>query len=364
MPSRRRGRRRTRGRRGGTGRVARAGQGSTRGNPPGRRAVSTSIAAETGLRRSARLYLRSSAAEAGAAVEPEDSGFPSAEDQFPGDEIRSRGREAEMARRTQRERTRRDQAAAREEREQTPARTSRVINRGPPSTGTSLSGDPFRPDGGPADHVPSMDVEMEIMSQPPAECGRHEILYPPLTVRLRLRDADADTNITSAGDPSQLWAVVTLMNEHGTQSLAPPRHDLLMGTVTASPRPLARSDPSDTDESESESFVMFPDLAIRESGRYRLRVTLIQMHSDALFGSFGPPGGPIGGPLGGSSMQEVQTGTIQISDHPQRSELSKLTTLRAHVFRRTPALTRSTDHIPFFLEVLRRRGVVVPSPSH
>ncbi|KAI9887152.1 MAG: hypothetical protein M1823_001059 [Watsoniomyces obsoletus] len=340
MPPRRPGRRRTRGQSGNRGRVARAGQGSTRGNRARRRAASTSIAVETGLRRSARIYHRLTGVELGAEVEPEDSSLASAEDQFSRDELRSRGLEAEPARRNQREQTIRDQASESEQREPTPAPIPRARDRAT-TTDSSSSRHPPRPDGGPLDHDPSTAVEMEIMSQPPAESGRSAILYPPLTVRLRSQNFDHNTSVALAGDLSQLWAVVSLMNEHGTESLAPPRQDLLVGTVTASPRPLARSDPSDLDENESESFVMFSDLAIRESGRYRLRVTLIQMQSSGPPG--GPLSGPLGGPLGGSSIQEVQTGTIQISDHPQRAE---------------------PNSIPFFLEVLRRRGVVVPSPSH
>lgn len=158
-------------------------------------------------------------------------------------------------------------------------------------------------------------VEMEIMSQPHGSLRPNEILYPPLTVRLGVQDTENDeSNII--GSISHLWTFVSLTDEDGVETVAPPRQGLLTGRLTDSAHPLSSGEQMGPDSdgpafirAVTESFVMFPDLAIRELGRYRLRVTLFSMQTSTEEGNVGLHGA--------SSLQEVMTGIIEIRDCPR-----------------------------------------------
>lgn len=189
----------------------------------------------------------------------------------------------------------------------------RPSSRGPPPASHA----PGRQDVGSDEQDPR--VEMQIMSQPERASRPAVLLYPPLAVRLRLREPCADDR-HALRDFSQVWAFVSLADADGVETLAPPREGLLTGRLTDSAHPLSRPRPtvsgrgapsepgSSATEDAPDSFVMFPDLTIREPGQYRLRVTLFNMQT---------PAGPTqAGPYGASSLQEVTTDVIEIRDPP------------------------------------------------
>ncbi|KAI9792166.1 MAG: hypothetical protein M1816_002706 [Peltula sp. TS41687] len=191
-------------------------------------------------------------------------------------------------------------------------------------------------DSGEQDQV----VEMRIMSQPQGALRPDVTLYPPLTVRLRSRDAGY-SEATIVRDMSHLWAFLSLTDEEGIETLVPPRQGLLIGHLTNSAHALSPEDHVGLNsvgtagmEEVTESFILFPDLVIREVGRYRLRVTLFGMQTDLEEATAGPHGA--------SSLQEVMTDIIEIRDRP-RAEAS-------------PAQENE------FLSLLRRQGVAVPPP--
>ena len=166
-------------------------------------------------------------------------------------------------------------------------------------------------------------VEMQVMSQPESESRRDVTLYPPLAVRLSVRDHGADGSGTAI-DMSHLWAFVSLTDEEGIEPLAPPGEGLLRGRLTDSAHPLLRADhlvdgdglglSSPVAEETSGCFVMFPDLAILEPGRYRFRITLVSMQTGAELTAVRP--------AEALSLQEVQTGVIEIQDRPRREDPS------------------------------------------
>lgn len=180
---------------------------------------------------------------------------------------------------------------------------------------------------------PDQMVDMQIMSQPGGALRPNVTLYPPLTVRLRSRDA-GDSEADIARDMSHLWAFVSLTDEEGVGTLVPPRQGLLTGRLTDSPHPLAHGDQVGVDsarpeviEDATDSFTMFPDLVIREVGRYRLRVTLYSMQTDTEEATIGPHGA--------SSLQEVMSDIIEIRDRP-RVEASAGKFLRPFIFISSP----------------------------
>ena len=185
-------------------------------------------------------------------------------------------------------------------------------------------------------------IEMETMSQPAQEASRDEVLYPPLIVRVRVTGTNEPSG--TLADLGQFWAVVSLIDEREAETVAPPRRDLLIGTLTDSVHPLLRPDRarlegddyatfsqhSSFEADQFEGYIMFSDLTIRETGHYRLRVTLIQMQLEAETGATA-----VGG---GSSQRELQTHVVDVRDRPREVDVSKFRRHTDHGQRKT-ALT-------------------------
>lgn len=114
--------------------------------------------------------------------------------------------------------------------------------------------------------------EMNVLVQPPPQIRPGEVLNPPVVVRLE-KIAGCNYSEFAAYDPAVLWAFVSVTTEDGQTSLAPPRDDLLSGTPTDSVHTL------DYAEGHEAGFMSFTDIAIRDSGRYRLRISLVKVNA-------------------------------------------------------------------------------------
>ncbi len=105
--------------------------------------------------------------------------------------------------------------------------------------------------------------------QPPSRTRPGVALYPPLAARI--------SSETSAYEElSQTWAVATLLHTSGEIL-----DDQLGGRVADSAHPLPESTHTSSSSSSSakkdRAYFYFPDLVINEPGRYRVRVSLMQM---------------------------------------------------------------------------------------
>ena len=132
---------------------------------------------------------------------------------------------------------------------------------------------------------------MRFVVDPPTTIRPGALLNPPVVVNL---EKIPDNGRTSE-DTSRLWAFVSVTDEAGNVSLAPPRNDLVAGTLSDSVHTLE----SDSDSEVEEGFVSFPDLAINQPGRYRLRISLMKLDAGA-------------GAHGARNLQTIQSQVIQV----------------------------------------------------
>jgi hypothetical protein len=96
------------------------------------------------------------------------------------------------------------------------------------------------------------------------------VLYPPVACRL-----SSETNIFE--ELSQFWAAATLIDYSGEVL-----YDQLGGKVADSAHPLpetTHSSSSGSNGRRDRAYFFFPDLVINEPGRYRIRISLMQMDS-------------------------------------------------------------------------------------
>ncbi|MCJ1421838.1 hypothetical protein MMC32_008205 [Xylographa parallela] len=114
---------------------------------------------------------------------------------------------------------------------------------------------------------------MRIVIEPPHQARPGEVLTPPLVMSLE-NESGPNSPEQEPVDPTLLWAVVSVVSEDNITPLAPPRTDLLIGTIADSVHPL-----TPPDHEGQIGFVAFPNLVIREPGRYRLRISLIKMNA-------------------------------------------------------------------------------------
>ena len=115
--------------------------------------------------------------------------------------------------------------------------------------------------------------DMGFSVQPPREARCGVVLSPPLVAKIRRRTSamDQEAGDETAEHSGLLWASASLLDETGVVMLAPPRMDLFRGSLVDSARP------SSGLEDETDSFVKFSNLSIRESGSYRIQITLSKM---------------------------------------------------------------------------------------
>ena len=148
---------------------------------------------------------------------------------------------------------------------------------------------------------------MNVLIEPPEYVRPGDILDPPLVIRL---DQTVDQHLAGrpVEDYSLLWAVLSVVTEDGRTMLAPPRADLLTGTRVDSVHAL-----TPLQEEREIGFMAFPDLAIRDPGRYRIMVSLVRMN---------PLGTATVGPAG-INVQNTSSRVIVVDPNAERPRLGE-----------------------------------------
>lgn len=134
---------------------------------------------------------------------------------------------------------------------------------------------------------------MRFLVEPPTTIRPGALLNPPVVVRLDKTPA----NGMAIGDPSRLWAFISITDEAGAVSLAPPNTDLVAGNLSDSVHTLETGPGPEAEE--DVGFVSFPDLAINYPGRYRLRVSLMKLDAGA-------------GAHGAQNLQTIESQVIRV----------------------------------------------------
>jgi hypothetical protein len=117
---------------------------------------------------------------------------------------------------------------------------------------------------------------MDLVIRPVPAIRPGVVMHPPIVLALKApaSRSERDRAYRDIGDVSGIWVFVSLVSEDQRQSLAPPRNDLLTGSVAGCIRPvLDESDPEDL----TVGYAVFSDLAIAEPGTYCLKISLIDM---------------------------------------------------------------------------------------
>ncbi|KAL8883826.1 MAG: hypothetical protein Q9215_007993 [Flavoplaca cf. flavocitrina] len=145
--------------------------------------------------------------------------------------------------------------------------------------------------------VESGVYEMHIIIQPPVESRPGNILRPPTVVSLRKVGASHGEEGLST-DINGYWAFVSVVSEGGLVALAPPSNSLISGTIANSVHHGRL-----TEAEEDVGHLAFPNLAINQTGRFRLRISLLQM-----------PGNPESVSAGESELPDVKNIASVMSD--------------------------------------------------
>ncbi|KAH7413018.1 hypothetical protein BKA64DRAFT_342848 [Cadophora sp. MPI-SDFR-AT-0126] len=115
---------------------------------------------------------------------------------------------------------------------------------------------------------PRRDRMLGLAVQPPPQTRPGVALYPPVAARI-----SSETSIYE--ELSHTWAVATLLRTTGEVL-----DNQLGGRVADSAHPLPESTHSSSSSGNAQTdraYFYFPDLVINEPGRYRVRVSLMQM---------------------------------------------------------------------------------------
>ncbi|KAF2728323.1 hypothetical protein EJ04DRAFT_569619 [Polyplosphaeria fusca] len=158
---------------------------------------------------------------------------------------------------------------------------------------------------------------MDVVLQPRSYTQIGEAL-PPVVVRLRTSDTEPEDAL---GDSTNLVAVATLIPGPNTTGSTDPAvlNTLLAGRRFDSIRPFSDDEADghpfsiDMDDPLGVGYMYFDGLAIRQTGTYRIRITLIRIR-----GSSSDP--PVAPNTGGASVQMVDSDPIVVqgSDSPSR----------------------------------------------
>ncbi|KKY20802.1 hypothetical protein UCRPC4_g04074 [Phaeomoniella chlamydospora] len=126
------------------------------------------------------------------------------------------------------------------------------------------------------------------------------------------------------GDMSGVWAFVSLATSDDNEVLAPPRTDLLIGRTAASVfAPGPRAEPN----RQIVGYAQFSDLMITVPGKYRIRVSLIDMDTDGPSYSEGSQGGLNLCTITSDPIDVTASAPLQ---QPTTDETQLLERLRAH----------------------------------
>jgi hypothetical protein len=117
---------------------------------------------------------------------------------------------------------------------------------------------------------------MDLVIRPMRAIKPGVVMHPPIVLALKAPASRSEKNSArrDMGDVSGIWAFVSLVSEDQSRSLAPPRNDLLVGSVARCIRPvLDETNPEDL----TVGYAVFSDLAIAEPGTYCWKISLIDM---------------------------------------------------------------------------------------
>lgn len=117
---------------------------------------------------------------------------------------------------------------------------------------------------------------MDLVIRPMQAIKPGVVMHPPIVLALKAPASRSEKNSArrDIGDVSGIWAFVSLVSEDQSRSLAPPRNDLLVGSVARCIRPaLDETNP----EGSTVGYAVFSDLAIAEPGTYCWKISLIDM---------------------------------------------------------------------------------------
>ncbi|RPA87740.1 hypothetical protein BJ508DRAFT_320733 [Ascobolus immersus RN42] len=192
---------------------------------------------------------------------------------------------------------------------------------------------------------------MEFAIPPPRTIRIGEDITPPLAVRVRIRDAISDLEISGEDELSYLFVAAALYDEGGGGApIAPPDSGLISGRLSGSLELLNEyhegyedGRPPINDDSmplqlQQGSFALFSSLRINRPGNYRIGITLLRVG-----GSRMPPGRRPRSE-GGMSLAEVMSEPISV---------------QSNVPIECPLGVEARE----FLYHLRNRGYDIPSPS-
>lgn len=183
---------------------------------------------------------------------------------------------------------------------------------------------------------------LQVAIQPPRIARVGAPMYPPLAVRVHICDAETGEEISGEDELNNLFAQATLYGENiNSPPLAPPDMFLLSGRLSMS-LDLLNDTPGESDEDAAPlsrqlgSYVIFPDLVINRAGHYRLGVSLFKVGSSRRGRSSEDPHG------GGTSLEEAKSNVIIVQEDSAPIEID--------------------PEEQQFLEHIRDRGVMIPSP--
>lgn len=166
-------------------------------------------------------------------------------------------------------------------------------------------------------HAQSLDgsgrnYSLRVAVQPPRVARAGVPLYPPLAIQVHICDAETGEEISGEDEFSSLFAQATLYGEGiNSPPLAPPDMFLLSGRLSMSldllnDGPVEDSTPLSRQQG---SYVIFPDLVINRTGRYRLGVSLFKIGGSRR-GRYSE--GPRGG---GTSLEEAKSDVIVVQEN-------------------------------------------------
>ena len=112
---------------------------------------------------------------------------------------------------------------------------------------------------------------MDVIVQPPSQIRLGDRLHPPIVIQLQIQSSQA-SSIAVRVDDGRFWALACVVSENGDVALAPPEPNLISGTLAT-----AIHNASPNDESGTEGYVTFSNLAFHQAGRFRIRVSLMRM---------------------------------------------------------------------------------------
>lgn len=200
---------------------------------------------------------------------------------------------------------------------------------------------------GPDRHPQPTDdlFDMEIVVQPPSRVRPGRLLYPPVVLRVRQLEV-LGLSSQPLNNSSVLWVLVSLVSADESTVLAPPDPGLIIGNPVDSIHPLIPAL-----ESRDLGFASFPNIAIRDPGEYRIRVSLIRMTLSDASGSAAQESG--------ANLLNILSRIIRVEDNVRSPVIGKsrssllVTVLIGEQMKETGTASRrfSREVCAFLLEI-------------